>query len=160
MELRRPCKMMSTDQWERRIPVSWSSSAFWLVEPAAGHKNAHQHEWAAILHYLGPFAAYFAPTLPLPLFIINHFIAPIMIPQLNHQKIGTIDGICPNFGFVPMIMRVFVAQWSQVIWKVQNDCRCRKLSSAWESESWPDCWLSQGSFIYLSSTLAPWLYIC
>ena len=100
MELRRSCKMMNYDQWEHSILFPWSCSVLWLAEPTVGRKNAHQHEWAAILHYLGPFAAYFAPpTLLLPLFIINHFIAPIMIPQLNHQKMGTVDGICPNFGF-------------------------------------------------------------
>ena len=153
MELRRPCKMMSTDQWERRILVLWPSSALWLVEPVVGHKNAHQHEWAAILHYLGPFAAYFAPpTLLLPLFIINHFIAPIMIPQLNHQKMGTVDRICPNFGFVLIITRrlglwstlnleVFVAQcrWSEK--KIPTEAKLEKVNvkqtikETWESES-------------------------
>ena len=92
MELRRPCKMMSTDQWERRIPVSWSSSAFWLVEPAAGHKNAHQHEWAAILHYLGPFAAYFAPYPPTatfynqPLYCTNNDSAVKSPKNRDHRR--------------------------------------------------------------------------
>ena len=64
MELRRSCKMMSYDQWEHNILFPWSSSVLWLAEPTVGRKNAHQHEWAAILHYLGPFAGYFAPDPP------------------------------------------------------------------------------------------------
>ena len=92
MELRRSCKMMSYDQWEHSILFPWSCSVLWLAEPTVGRKNAHQHEWAAILHYLGPFAGYFAPDPPTatfynqPLYCTNNDSAVKSPKNRNHRR--------------------------------------------------------------------------
>ena len=99
MELRRPCKMMSIDQWEGSILVSWSSSALWLVEQAVGHKNAHQHEWAAILHYLGPFAAYFTPYPPTATFYNQPLYCTNNDSAVKSPKNGDCRRNLPKFWF-------------------------------------------------------------